>query len=273
MKPVIKIFVLLFSVSILMSACKKDEKDLENSYISFISSENGLWAVDNDLRYIANLKPGSISGAKATVTFTSQADPEGFSVEIGYYNTTIESGRDVYKVQQIDGRFKVGASTDADEMFLKVNPDGDVVTVTVGENVISKTISFEKKYDPLMVADITISGTGYISGEIEYYNETADRPEISMYSGTDPTLVTTAPWADIGDNGYIASDVTTNDPFGRTMYSVSLVYDADQAPANLTNAVMVNFDDDVLAVVIGDKTFSVPVQGETIYKTIMSPSR
>lgn len=262
--------VLLAAFVLIFSSWKKDPVELENSYMDFIVSEHGVWAGENDIRYVANLKPETLSGEDVTITYSSEADPEGFSVETGYYNTTLEYGRDMYNIQKIDRSFYAAASTDADGSCLKVNPEGDVITIDIGNGAFTETIDYEKPQEPLMVASITIGGNGYITGDVYYYNEEGDRPEISMYSESDQTAITTMPNSDLGDNGYRASDPSAGTDFGYTIYSVTLVYEPENAPG-WDNEVNVNFESDTFYVSIEGNTFSVPVEGETIYKTIMTP--
>lgn len=273
MKNLIRLSILLIIVglSTYFTACKKDAKDLENSYMDFMTGEYGLWVGENDLRYIANLAPGTLSGNSVSINYSSQADPTGYTIDAAYYNTTLEYGRDVYNIQKIDRSFDLAASTNAEDGCLAVNPGGDVVTIDIGNGAFVETINFEGKHDPLLVADVTIGGNGYIMGNIIYYNEDADRPEIKIYSETDPSGVLTMPNDDLGDDGYYHSDSTSSHHyFGSTMYSLVMVYEPDNAPG-FDNEVEVDFDAGTLYVEIEGKTYSVPIEGETIYQTIMEP--
>ncbi|MDD2200662.1 MAG: hypothetical protein PHE08_13125, partial [Bacteroidales bacterium] len=92
MKKFERLFVLVLLVSVtIFSSCKKDPIDLENSYMDIIyGSDEGLWVGDNDLRYVANLAPETLSGETVTINYSSQADPDGITIESGYYNTTLD---------------------------------------------------------------------------------------------------------------------------------------------------------------------------------------
>ena len=272
MKNLLKLSLTLIVLTVVFSACKKDAQDLENSYMNIITSEDGLWAAENDIRYVANLSPGTLTGEKVTVTYTSEADPTGISVEASYWNDELTSGRDVYKVQQIDRSFYVAAETNIEKNRLKVNPDGDKVTITIGDNLFTETVDFKKKYEPLIVADITQGVTGGIHGHIYYYNETGERPDITMYSESDPTLVTVSADDELYDNGFRPTDVESGYDFGRTYYPVTLVTNHEEA-LGYDYEVNVNYESDTFYVKIGDKTYSVPVEGETLYLTIMSPAQ
>lgn len=273
MKHLIKTFIVLFGLAAILPACKKDSVDLENSYMDLIIDEDGVWAAENEVRYVANLTPGSLSGDKVTVTYTSGADPEGFSVEAAYWSNELTFGRDVYNVQQIDRNFYASTETNAEEERLKVNPEGDKITITIGDNVFSETVDFVKKHDPLMVADITQGVSGGLAGDIQYYNETGERPTITAYTDSDPTPVTLTPNSDLGDNGYFASDLDVLRDFGYTVYSISLIFRPDEA-SGWDYEVNTNKESDVLYVEIGDKTYSMPIDGEDrYYKIIMSPSK
>lgn len=273
MKNLIKTIVVLFALSAILTACKKDAVDLKNSYMNIIVSENGLWAFDNDIRYVANLKPGTLTGDKVTITYTSEADPQGISIESSYLNTELTSGRDVYNIQKIDRSFYVAVETNADKGRLKVNPDGDNVTITIGDNAFSETVKFEKKYNPLVVANTPISGVGCLYGDIHYYNETEERPEIKIYSKTSSSPIKVMPNADLGENGYRAANVETGDDFSYTTYKMTLVYDREKYQGTGSNEIDINLDSDIIYVEIEGVKFSVPIEGEKIYQTIMSPSK
>jgi hypothetical protein len=272
MKNLIKTSFILLAMAAVFSACKKDPVDLENSYMTMIVSEDGVTAVENEVRYVANLSPGTLSGGEVTVTYSSGADPEGFSLEASYWSNELTFGRDVYNVQQIDRNFYVATETNADEKRLKVNPDGDKITITIGDNVFSETVDFVKKYDPLLVASITQGVSGGLHGKIYYYNETGERPTITAYSDSDPTPVSLTPLSDVGDNGYYASDAESGDDFGRTVYSISLIFDAEES-SGYDYEVNVNHESDVLYVEIGDKTYSMPIENDDrFYQITMSPA-
>jgi len=268
MKNLIKLSFSFIVFAVIFSSCKKDAVDLENSYMDIIVSEDGLWAGDNNLRYVAYLEPGSISGETVTIKYSSEADPEGYSFEAAYYNTTLESGRDVYNIQKIDRYFEVATETIADDGILKVNPDGDNVTITIGNNIFSETVEFEKKHDPLLVADIGTHGGDYMTGDIIYYNETAERPGIKLYSDSDDTKVHAVPDSDLWDNGYYAADPSVNNYFGRTHYPITIVFDPAEAPG-FKNEVKINEESDIIYVDIEGKTYSIKFEGEALYKEIM----
>ncbi len=278
MKQQFKTFFMLFAIAAVFSACKKDPVDLENSYMDLLVSEEGVTAVENEVRYVANLSPGSLSGEKVTVTYTSEADPEGISFEAAYWSDELTFGRDIYNVQQIDRNFYVATETSADEKRLKVNPDGDKITITIGENVLSETVDFEKKYDPLLVASIGQGISGGLNGKINYYNETGERPTIKAYSESDPTPVSLTPDSDLGDKGYYASDIEIGRDFGRTVYPISLISDPANAPG-YDYQVNVDEESDVLYVEIGDKTYSMELGEDSpgysygkYHNVIMSPA-
>lgn len=273
MKNYLKIGIVFLAVSTLFTACKKDSVDLEDSYMDLIVSEEGVWAAENEIRYVANLSPGSLSGDKVTVTYTSEADPEGFSVEAAYWNDELTFGRDVYKVQKIDRNFYASTQTNAEEERLKVNPDGDKITITIGDNVFSETVDFVKQYDPLLVADITQGVSGGLGGDIQYYNENGERPAITAYTDSNPTPVTLTPNSDLGDDGYLESDLEILRDFGYTSYSISLIFRPDEA-SGWDYEVNANKESDVLYIEIGDKTYSMPIDGEDrYYKIPLSPAK
>jgi hypothetical protein len=275
MKHLIRTFIVVFGLAAVLPACKKDAVDLENSYMDLLlDDEDGVvTAVHNEIRYVANLAPASLSDGKVTVTYTSEADPEGLSKELNYWNNELTYGRDVYNVQQLDYNFYVAAQTSAEENWLKVNPEGDKITITIGDNVFSETVDFKKKHDPLIVANITQGLSGGLGGDFYYYNETGDRPDIKIYSDTDSSPITASPDDQLGDNGYYASDLVSGHEFGYTIYPVSLITDPE-ADTNWTNEVDVNAESDVLYVEINGKTFSMPINGEDRYYQItMTPAK
>lgn len=271
MKHLIKTVIVLLALAAVLPACKKDPVNLKNSYMDMLISSDGVTAVENEVRYVANLTPGTLSGGEVTITYSSEADPEGISLEASYWNDEITSGRDVYKVQKIDRNFYAATETNADKKRLKVNPDGDKITITIGDNVLTETVNFVKKYDPLLVANISQGVNGGLSGDINYYNETGERPTITAYSDSDPTRVTLTPHPDLGDNGYYASDIEGGRDFGYTVYSISLIFDPEEA-SGYDYEVDVNHESDVLHVEIDDKTFSMPIEGEARFSHItMTP--
>jgi hypothetical protein len=275
MKHLIKVFIILFAAAAVLPACKKDAVDLENSYMDLLlDDEDGvLTAVNNEIRYVANLSPGSLSGDKVAVTYTSGADPEGYSKELNYWNDELTSGRDVYNVQKLDYNFYVAAETNIEKKRLKVNPDGDKVTITIGDNVFSETVDFKKKYNPLMVADITQGVSGGLYGDINLYNETGERPTIKAYTESSQTPISLTPNSDLGDNGYYESDVEGSHDFGRTVYPISLIFRPDEA-SGYDYEINANKESDILFVEIGDKTYSMPIDGEDRYYQItMSPAK
>lgn len=272
MKKLETILILLFVTSLMVfNSCKKDPKDLENSYMDIIiDSDNGLSVIENNLRYVANLSPNTLSGEKVNINYSSQADPVGYTIESGYANTILDWGNDEYNIQRIDRSFDAAAFTNADKGFLKVNPAGDKITIKIGDNAFTETVDFKRKYNKAIVISTSISGQGYLMGEIKYYNEEELRPEIKMYSTSHPDEITTTPHSEYGDNGYRASDPSVSEAFGYSIYTINLVY--DEASSNATgNNVLVNNDSDTIFVIIDGETYSVTYQGEKLYKELMTP--
>ncbi|MDA3912087.1 MAG: hypothetical protein PF448_12100 [Bacteroidales bacterium] len=272
MKKLSVVIVIFAGFLIAFSGCKKDPVDLENSYMDVITGTQGLWIGENDLRYVANMSPGTLSGdGETTIKYSSEADPEGFTIESAYYASTITSGQDVYNIHTIDRTIDVAAYTDADDAVLKVNPAGDVVTIDIGDGAFVETVDFEGKQENLLVARISIGGTGYISGSVKYYNETEERPEITMYSESDQTAIVTGPDLAMGEDGYRASGADVSEHFGHTQYSVVLLYDQEENPG-WDNQVRVNYDSDTFYVELDGKTYSMPINGESsYYQIIMTP--
>mgnify|MGYP001030496911 FL=1 len=271
MKKFERLFVLVLLVSVtIFSSCKKDPIDLENSYMDIIyGSDEGLWVGDNDLRYVANLAPETLSGETVTINYSSQADPDGITIESGYYNTTLDWGRDVYNIQKIDRSFETAAFTDEEKGFLKVNPAGDEITITIGDNKFVETVEFEGKHEQLVVANFSISGEDCWIGDVKYYNEEGVKPEIKIYSESHPTPITVNPDPDLGDDGYRPADPELSEPFGHTIYSVVLTYGSNSS--GWANEVFVNSESDTFYVELGGQTFSMTYDGERMYKKIMAP--
>lgn len=263
MKKVLKTIILLVAVSIAFSSCKKDPVDLENSYMDFLI-EDDLWAADNEVRVIANLTQGSLVEDMASINISSEADPEGITIERGYYRYAAKLGHggQEYNVDQLDFNFYTAVYSDAENKTIKVNPDGDKVTITIDDNVFSDEISFVKPYDPLFVADFHNSGGDWDNWSIYYYNEEGAIPDIKMYSKSHPDPVTISPNSDLGENGYRAADpeVSGHDFFGNTAYGVQLVYE----PRGGSNEVVIEGDDDVIYLEMGDDTFSVPYSNDPL---------
>lgn len=271
MKNLAKLKVLLLIVmAIIFNSCKKDPIDLENSYMDIIYEHgNGLWVCDNTLRYVANLSPNTLTGEKVNITYTSEADTVGFTIESVYYNTILDWGRDQYNIQRIDRSFEMASFTDADKGFLKVNPAGDKVTIKIGD-AFSEIVNFEGKQETLVVANFGIRGNGLFHGEIKLYNESGVRPEIKVYSQSHTDQVTLNPDSDLGDNGYRAADPSTSEAFGYTIYSLNLVYDPASG-SGYGDGIIVNEDSDTFYAIINGKTYSHQYDGERIYNSIMTP--
>lgn len=270
MKKFFKLSLILIGLSVVFSACKKDPVDLENSYMDITED---CWVGDNYYQFTANLAPGTITeGEKVTVTYTSEADPVGITAELPYYNTTLDWGNDVYNIQKVSGTFYAAAFSNEDDYRLKVNPAGDDITITIGDNLYQETVAFDGKYDPLIVCKIFISGAGYITGSVKYYNETADRPQIEMSSNTQTTPITVNADSELGDNGYYASGETED--FGYTAYDATLVYDEndpDYPGFPEDEIVMVNLESGTFYVKIDDILYSAPLEGETLSNVLMTP--
>jgi hypothetical protein len=271
MKNFEKLFVLLLLGAVtILSSCKKDPIDLENSYMDIIyGSDNGLWAGDNDIRYVANLAPETLSGGTVNITYSSQADPVGFTIESVYWNTTMDWGRDVYNIQKIDRSFKTAAFTDADNAFLKVNPEGDEITITIGDDKLVETVDFEGKHEKLIVANFTRGGQDCWLGNVKYYNEDGEKPEIKLYSESHPNPITVNADPDLGENGYRPSDPEVSEPFGYAVYSGVLTYSSESS--GWDNEVFVNSESDTFYVEIEGQTFSMVYDGESMYQKIMAP--
>ncbi len=274
MKNLFKISIALFAIFSVFTSCKKDTLDLEESVINHkINGSDKAWAEDYDISFWAYLVPGTISEDKVDIKVTSEADPEGFIIE-GTVSDYVYEGDDAkYNTQSVANHFDAAAITDADKKWIKVNPDGDVITVTIGDNIITETIEFTKPQDPLLVSNISISGDGYISGDVRYYNEDTDLTNVQMYSNTQETPITVDPYTEISDDGYAETSVDLGRHFGYTIYNVVLVYRPEDAPG-FENEIVVDSVSDNLYVIIDDQTFSVPFENkEQILGEIMTPAK
>lgn len=144
MKRKIAYFLILSAiVAATTTSCKKDEKDIESPELTVKGDKdiNALNLYQNTLEVSGKVAPDDASGDQITVKITSNADPTGFEASVNVSEGSYTEGKNKYVFKSFNTNFFAANKTDASKKRIKVDANGDVVKVMLGNNIIEKSIT------------------------------------------------------------------------------------------------------------------------------------
>lgn len=170
----VKLFIPLLALVIsgaIISSCKKEnkEKDLKQNQLAMTSE---LDLMNNELEINGRFTPDDPIGGTAVVKITSSADPEGFTFNADVTDRTYVDGNTDYKYRGFYEKVYAGSKTNANERFIKVDPNGDDIKINVEDGSLNGTASVDCKNT--FVCDYGFSS---FSMEIYTYSSTGDERE------------------------------------------------------------------------------------------------
>lgn len=140
MKNVIKISVFVFAFILMLASCKKEEMSLANPVLDLGDSDlAALNLYDNDLSISGKVAPEDASDGTIKIKITSTADPTGFEFTEDCKDGDLTEGDTKYLYKSFYTTISAANETDAAKKRIKVAETGDNITVTIGDNIISKT--------------------------------------------------------------------------------------------------------------------------------------
>lgn len=173
------IFLLLFGM--LISACKKEESISEHRLELQVfddSEQDSLSLKYNKLRVYALLIPESVDGTiKQKVS--SQADPEGFETELSLSSYEEKEGKTTYLAKELLVGISAAENTDASARRIKVNYPSDIISVELGDNLVSGSFPFTGRkqlyYRLEGSSDLEVYSFGAVGNEREAVHIATDR--------------------------------------------------------------------------------------------------
>ena len=127
------------------SSCKKDEQSIDKPILVLEQGSTSLSALRpgfDQLNYDLQVAPEDVNNGKVTIKVTSDADPLGFSFEASTTASSYVEGKIKFLLERATGIVYAGNHTDATAKRIKVDPAGDEIEITIGNNVISKTFPY-----------------------------------------------------------------------------------------------------------------------------------
>lgn len=145
MKKTVFIICTIAFFALVLNSCKKEEQSIEEPTLELTNSTSSLTALYpgyEQLHYDFMVAPEDVTDGKITVKVTSDGDPIGFSFEVTTTASSYTEGKNRFLYQRATGIVYAANHTDADAKKIKVDPLGDDVVITIGNNVISNSLSF-----------------------------------------------------------------------------------------------------------------------------------
>jgi len=142
MKNLLKISLLFVAVLVMFSSCKKDEMSITSPELTLTGDDEVNYELNvyqEDLSISLMVAPEDAPDGEITVKATSIEDPTGIEFTIKLSDGDYTEGKVKYLYKRGSDIIYAANHTDADAGKLKVSPNGDVITVVVGDNLISDT--------------------------------------------------------------------------------------------------------------------------------------
>jgi hypothetical protein len=142
MKRITSILMATLVLVAIFSSCKKEEQSIETPILELSNSNTSLTALYpgfEGLQYDIQVAPEDVIDGKITINITTDADPTGFELELTTTSGEYVDGKIKYQYSRAFGEIKIGNHTDATAKRIKVDPSGDEVVITVGNNIITKS--------------------------------------------------------------------------------------------------------------------------------------
>lgn len=142
MKKITIIVLATLALAAIFNSCKKDEQSIETPILVLSNSNTNLTALYpgfESLQFDVQVAPEDVVDGKITLKFTTDADPTGIEIVATTTAGEYVDGKIKYQFARATGIIYVGNHTDAAAKRIKVDPTGDELVVTAGNNVITET--------------------------------------------------------------------------------------------------------------------------------------
>jgi hypothetical protein len=259
MKNVFRISVFFLAAVLMFSSCKKDEMSIENAELTLSGTDDTPFKLNYyqpSLDISGKIKPEDAVNNQITIKVTSKADPTGFEVTYDLTDGDYVDGKTKYLYKNFYGLIFVANYTDADKKYIKVGETDAEITVTVGDNLVSKT--YEVISDEILSISYALGNFGYFQ-LYGYSFDGTENKQIEAWTGYDDT--------------HITFDLEYNDP---TLYQALPKFNnyEYQIKYNIDN--WSNFADSSLGVYdpeIKADTFFLKYDGKTYYSVFKQDTR
>ncbi len=187
----------IISAAIAFTSCgEKEELSVEESIVDIVIDNNEdrstLSMYENEFTIDARLIPDGLDSI-VNVKITSNADPVGFVYQADLDDGSYVDGKIRYMYKRFYDLFQVALFTDVEREAIKVNGQGDVVTIDIADGLIIETIPFDASDCISINYWSSIQEDSIGQATIFVYNYDFDgtqNPSIDVWSSYDNTKVT-----------------------------------------------------------------------------------
>ena len=154
---------MLLAIVLTFSSCKKDEMSIENAELTLSGTEDTPFKLNYyqpDLDVSGKIAPEDAVNNQVTIKVTSIADPTGFELTLDLRDGDYVDGSVKYIFKSFYAAIFAANHTDADLKYIKVGETGGEITVTVGDNLVSRT--YEVLGDDILSITYALGNFGYL---------------------------------------------------------------------------------------------------------------
>ncbi len=135
------------AATVAFSSCKdKEEMSTEESIVDVVIDNDkdraSLNMTDNDFTVDARLIPDGLDSV-VNIKITSNADPVGFTYQADLDDGNYVEGKIRYLYKRCYDNFQVAMFTDAEREAIKVNGQGDIITIDIADGLHVESIPFD----------------------------------------------------------------------------------------------------------------------------------
>lgn len=256
MKNTIKISILLLSVILAFSSCKKEEMSIQNPELS-ISGDNieagTLNFYQDELSISGKLAPEDVTNNEVTIKVTSDADPTGFEFTVTTSDRDFTEDNVKYLYKSLSSNVYAANRTDADSKRIKVGETNGEITITIGDNIISDTYS---------VANEEVVALTYFPGSVAFFQlydytfDGSENIEFEAWTGFDDQHIPIT---------MVYNENVDQNSFGQ--YSAEIFYIEDTWSDYVNQTLGVRATGDTIFVSYNNKTYFSPV-GTSTYEPL-----
>lgn len=202
MKNLIKFTTIIFALVLMFSSCKKEEMSLLNPELSLSGDDTKLTIVEKQLSINGKIAPEDAVDGKITLKITSQADPTGFEISLDLSDGDFTDSGVKYLYKSFVSSVYASNHTSADSKMIKVAETGDIIKVTVGSDIISKTFQVDCS-EVLSYSFMSSEGIIFLYG---YNYDGTENKTVEVWSSRDDQHIPlTGVWDDPSQYGALPS--------------------------------------------------------------------
>lgn len=190
MKNVFRISVFFLAAVLMFSSCKKDEMSILNPELTLSGTDNTPFKLnysEPQLDISGKIAPEDAVNNQITVKVTSKADPVGFELTYDLTDGDYVDGKTKYLYKSFFGTIYAANHTDADKKYIKVGETDGEITVTVGDNLVTKTYAILN--EDILSITYDIGSFGYLQ-LYGYSFDGTENIQIEGWTGYDDTHIT-----------------------------------------------------------------------------------